>query len=882
MDESRDTGSGRRHIRIGVLGWMATVSLLIVAFILPPVDSQAQTQPENLSRPRLVVQGKSVTMRFDYISFSPDGKQVLANDDGFDGGLGLACTTTWDVDSGLELFRNSGGHEGQSCVRDQDRKWIRCLFPDGKLAICACGMIWDVRSGADIFRTSSCRTTAEISPDGKFLLLGDKNLIRLWVWDGHTAKQMFQFNGRVACLSPNAKLVVTCQAKNAIILDAETGKEKGKLEGHSSFISSVAFSPDSKFIATGSSDQTARIWDASNGIELHRLDGHQGSVKCAFSPSGTQLLTQNNVTKSEASEVRVWSEIRVWDAKTGKKLVQISEPDDPKLYRGLNAVYSPDGLRLLICGQVTRICDPADGHELVRFPACKDGGIDTYYHGVFSPDGARVLLAGFSNVVPMRIFDSYTGREIFRFRQNLFRVNDAAFLPDGKRIVLWGADVVSNKFMCYWSSGRARIWDWDTGIALAVFNAGKRFSIHYPNVVVRNWNDTTKCLDATTGKTLPRLGVGREKVEAICFSPDGRHILSGSPGGRASIRESNTGRELIQLKGHTGDINEVCYSADGIKVATGSNDGTARIWNANTGAESACLKAHEPGPSCVCFSPDGKLLVTSGEDKTTRVWDLNTNTQLLKLDSWGRPGPPVPGTCRRAFFSPNSQLLAVPSFKIKGGDQRNGGRTELWSISERELYCTLPGDPICFSPDGNRLLTSRGSLFDVGGNHGEILKFDTIFIPTGGFSPDGRYLVTTGLDGTGHLWDAATGKELCTLVSFLDGSWAVIDPQGRYDCSNGGEVRGLHWVVGTEPIQLSQLKHRYYEPGLLSKLMGYNKQPLRPVETFDRVALFPAAQIVPPAEGQTKVEIALTNRGGGIGQVQVFVLGAVDEDAGGA
>ena len=58
--------------------------------------------------------------------------------------------------------------------------------------------------------------------------------------------------------------------------------------------------------------------------------------------------------------------------------------------------------------------------------------------------------------------------------------------------------------------------------------------------------------------------------------------------------------------------------------------------------------------------------------------------------------------------------------------------------------------------------------------------------------------------------------------------------------------KGLHWVVGNEPIALNQLKERYYDPGLLAKYMGFKKEPLRDVAAFKEVKLYPEVKLAAP------------------------------------
>jgi len=138
------------------------------------------------------------------------------------------------------------------------------------------------------------------------------------------------------------------------------------------------------------------------------------------------------------------------------------------------------------------------------------------------------------------------------------------------------------------------------------------------------------------------------------------------------------------------------------------------------------------------------------------------------------------------------------------------------------------------------------------------------------FSPDERFVLTGGTDGVTILWDRSTARELARLVSFRDGNWAVVDPEGRYDASDPDNSPGLFWLAeGDQIIELKQLKDKFYTKGLLARIIS--GQFVKPVARFDQVYLPPVVQVL--SITPQRAEISATNNGGGFGDVVALVNG---------
>ena len=534
--------------------------------------------------------------------------------------------------------------------------------------------------------------------------------------------------------SPDGRRVATGSTDNtAKIWDAQTGEELMTLRGHAGVIWSIAFSPDGRRLATGSTDKTAKIWDAQTGMELMTLNGHADIImSIAFSPDGRRLAT--------ASEDKT---AKIWDAQTGKELMTLSEPEGWVL----SVAFSPDGKHLATANfdGTAKIWDAETGKELMTL----HGHESALFSVAFSPDGKRLATASFDETA--RIWDADTGKELMTLRGHFEVVRSVAFSPDGKRVATASHDET------------AKIWDAQTGKELTTLRGheeyvnGVAFSPDGRRLATAGGDGTAKIWDTEPGKELMTLRGHTNTVFSIAFSPDGRSMATGSTDNTAKIWDAETGRELRTLSGHTDGVLSIAYSPDGRRLATGSRDKTARIWDAETGKELMILRGHEGWVYSVAFSPDGKRLATSSTDKTAKIWDAEAGKELMTMSGH----TDVIGS---VTFSPDGKRLATAS------DDKTA---RIWDAETGKVLMVLPGHEglvnfVVFSPDGTRLATASddrtAKIWDAGtGKELMTLRGHEDKVETVAFSPDGKHLATGSLDKTAKIWDVQTGQELATL-----------------------------------------------------------------------------------------------------------------------
>ena len=409
-------------------------------------------------------------------------------------------------------------------------------------------------------------------------------------------------------------------ASTARIWNVATGEES--LTVQTGGVSSLAWSPDSRSLASVGRDNMIKIWDAGDGHQLRTLRGHTaGVLSLAWNPDGRQLASGSQD-----------GEVKIWDSARDQEVVQV--PAEGGMFPYVTWRPNSQQAAYLAKNHDVSIVDFATSQTTATLPRPAAGWPG--HSLAWDPDGKRLAIPHGDSV---KVMDAATWQESLVLRGHSGSVDRLAWSRDGTRIASSSIRTGQGE-QSIESDKSIKIWDTTSGKELrSLPGTGLTYPFDWAegDRLVITSTRAIELWDTSSGQQIYSVPVSG-MTRALTTSPDGKLIALGSTefGGefqattfQVEIRESATGTLIRSMRGLTDVVRSIAWSPDGqrLATATGITEQKVQIWDVATGQEVFTL----PGAgSSVAWRSDGRRLASVAPGGDLRFYDATAGYELAR------------------------------------------------------------------------------------------------------------------------------------------------------------------------------------------------------------------------------------------------------------
>ena len=552
------------------------------------------------------------------------------------------------------------------------------------------------------------------------------------------------------------------------------GSEITTLTGHALTVTCVAFSPDGKWLATGSQDGKIKIWSAVTRKNVTTLDVTTNAVwSAAFAAGGEELLAGYD------------QGVALWNTASWQR---------EREFAGELAALSKNG-ELLATAESSPFYWERSG--AVRLFNWRTGEL----LGQFGSSGRTLALSGDGRLLAVAgknggitVWDTATQKLVFDWPTGV-PVWSLNFSPDGRELVSAG-----------WSS-EVSLWQLDGKSPPRTFSCGQLhawsavFSEDGATLATTSSDQTVRLWDraSLTPKSILR---GHEsEVWCAAFSPDGTLLATGGKDHNVMLWSTATATPAPSDLPHDRDCRPL-FSPDGKWLATVTPDTYGGVlWNMQNAKEKHWFAARE----IQGFSPDAKLAVIFDLEEMKLEFCQPSDASQQKQVLLSGPPPEVKQFACTGMSPDGRFFFAIDAT----------GVIRIWNAQDGQLLRTIAGPKprirnAVLSPGGKYLAVSVERdyfvhFYDCDKGTERHLAGHIDFVSGLAFSPDGGALATGSVDGTIRLWDVANGQTIASLAGHMEEATDVaFSPDGQTLASVGHNETVRLWHVPTLREVLSE------------------------------------------------------------------------------
>ncbi len=545
-------------------------------------------------------------------------------------------------------------------------------------------------------------------------------------------------------ISPGGNTLAAASSDSLVTIFSYPGmKVLYELKGHTSSVSTLAFSNDGKKLASGCRDHSVLIWDLENGklISKNSSSFKQGIYQVRFSQNDS-LVGVVSWERIADREPGIFGFVKILDSHTGKELKRIELDNHP----AAGIVFTPDSKNMILStwGEIVYSYNLKTFDLNWKFDLSDPQEYNAFHSIDIHPDGKIVAVGSTDHRV--YLLNTLNGEIIHKiepWQGHTKTVKAVKFSADGKFLATGGED----QTILIWKTN-----NWSKSNSLVG---------HINTVNGLAWNsEGNAILSASLDGTLKIWNLQQpfETNYEICnfgpwqtpFTPDGKYFAAPSSDKKMVVYEAANGKTLLTLGEQSGLCGEI--SKDAKTLVTASFDGVVRIWDLPGGREIQTLKGHTARVDGISYLNNSRQTVSVG-DTTLRVWQTSTENEVKII--------PFNESPFRVTVTPEESKVVVAFYNGMVKVLETKSWTELTTFS-----CKTGIQEIIISPDGKTVAVFSGKDIELW----NLETFTRTTVLSGhekpgygiGFSPDGKYLISGSYDQTFKLWNLETNT--CTLT----------------------------------------------------------------------------------------------------------------------